>query len=401
MMAHQAKRVQLIKPSPSITISQMARRMRGEGKDIIDLSIGEPDFDTPAHIIEAAHKAMLSGQTRYTAPDGSPELKEAIVDKFRRENGLDYETTEISVANGAKQSLFNALMTAIEPGDEVIVPAPYWVSYTDMVLLLGGKPKIVPCGVETDFKLTPERLEREITDKTRWLMLNSPSNPSGCVYSREEYAALGEVLARHERVLVISDEVYEHINYGTKPCVSFGVACPALRDRTVIVNAVSKTYAMTGWRIGYAAGPRDLIAAMGKLQSQSTSNPCSISQAAAIAALSGPQDFVRTALAEYRSRRDSAVVGLSKISGLELVEPEGAFYVFPRCTMFLGKRTPDGVVIGTDTEMAAYLLKYGEVAAVQGAAYGLEPYFRISFALSQADLDRAIDRIGTALSALV
>ena len=292
-------------------------------------------------------------------------------------------------------------MTAIEPGDEVIVPAPYWVSYTDMVLLLGGKPKIVPCGVETDFKLTPERLEREITDKTRWLMLNSPSNPSGCVYSREEYAALGEVLARHERVLVISDEVYEHINYGTKPCVSFGVACPALRDRTVIVNAVSKTYAMTGWRIGYAAGPRDLIAAMGKLQSQSTSNPCSISQAAAIAALSGPQDFVRTALAEYRSRRDSAVVGLSKISGLELVEPEGAFYVFPRCTMFLGKRTPDGDVIGTDTEMVAYLLKYGEVAAVQGAAYGLEPYFRISFALSQADLGRAIDRIGTALSALV
>ena len=399
-MAHQAKRVQLIKPSPSITISQMARRMRAEGKDIIDLSIGEPDFDTPAHIIEAAHKAMLSGQTRYTAPDGSPELKEAIADKFRRENGLDYEAAQISVGNGAKQILFNALMTAIEPGDEVIVPAPYWVSYTDMVLLLGGKPKIVPCGVETDFKLTPERLEREITDKTRWLMLNSPSNPSGCVYSREEYAALGEVLARHERVLIISDEVYEHINYGAQPCVSFGVACPGLRDRTVIVNAVSKTYAMTGWRIGYAAGSRDLIAAMGKLQSQSTSNPCSISQAAAIAALTGPQDFVRTALAEYRSRRDSAVAGLSRISGLELVEPEGAFYVFPRCTTFLGKRTPDGDVIGTDTEMVAYLLKFGEVAAVQGAAYGLEPYFRISFALSQADLDRAIDRIGTALSAL-
>ena len=374
--------------------------MRAGGEDVIDLSIGEPDFDTPPNIIAAAHKAMLSGQTRYTAPDGTPELKEAIAGKFQRENGLDYAVSEISVGNGAKQVIFNALLTAIEPDDEVIVPAPYWVSYTDMVLLLGGVPKVIPCGVETNFKLSPEQLESEITNRTRWLMLNSPSNPSGCVYSREEYAALGEVISRHERLLVISDEVYEHIHYGEQPCVSFGVACPDLRDRTVIVNAVSKTYAMTGWRIGYAAGPQDLIATMGKLQSQSTSNPCSVSQAAAIEALTGPQDFVYKALAEYRSRRQYVIDALNRIPGLELVPPEGAFYAFPRCSAFLGKRTPDGEVIRTDTDLVAYLLKQSETAAVQGAAFGLEPYFRISFALSQHDLSRAIERIAAALAAL-
>jgi aspartate aminotransferase len=399
-MTFEAQRVQLIQPSPIIVISQMAQKLRAEGVDVIDLSVGEPDFDTPPHIVEAAYAAMRAGKTRYTAPDGMPELKDAIVAKFRRENGLAYDRSEISAANGGKQVLFNALFAAIEPGDEVIVPAPYWVSYIDMVLLLGGKPVIVPCGVETGFKMTPEMLEAAITPKSRWLILNSPSNPSGCVYSRAEQQALGAVVGRSPRLLVISDEVYEHVHYGTEPFVSFPAACPNLRERTVIVNAVSKTYAMTGWRLGYAAGPRGLIKAMGKLQSQSSSNPSSISQMAAIAALNGPQDFVRTSVAEYAKRRDIAVAGLSAIPGLEVARPEGAFYVFPKCAGLIGKRTSDGKTLANDTDVVAYLLTEGRVAAVQGVAYGVEPYFRISFALSQADLSRAIDRIGAAVANL-
>lgn len=399
-MTIESRRVQAIRPSPIITISQLAAKLRREGVDVIDLSVGEPDFNTPPHVIAAAHAAMLAGKTRYTAPDGMPELKAAIVAKFRRENGLDYDVSEVSVGNGGKQVLFNALLAALEPGDEVVVPAPYWVSYTDMVLLMDGVPVVVPCGVATGFKMTPEMLERAITPKTRWLILNSPSNPSGCVYSRGEYRALGEVLARHPRVLVISDEVYEHVHYGDAPFVSFPAACPELRDRTVIVNAVSKTYAMTGWRLGYGVGPQGLIKAMGKLQSQSTSNASSISQMAAIAALEGPQDFVVEAATAYRRRRDAAVAGLSAIPGLVVAKPEGAFYVFPECSAFIGRTTPDGRTIANDTDLAAYLLTEGRVATVQGAAYGVEPYFRISFALSDADLARAIARIGEALGKL-
>lgn len=397
---YQAERVKLIKPSPAMAVSLMAKKMRAEGQHVIDLSIGEPDFETPVHIIDAAVAAMKRGETRYTAADGTPELKDAIVGKFHRENGLSYERSEISVANGAKQILFNALMATLEPGDDVLVPAPYWVSYTDMVLLLGGQPRVLQCEVEENFKLTPEKLDAALTEKTRWLMLNSPSNPSGAAYSRAELVALGEVIGRYPNLLVMSDEIYEHIHFSDEPFCSFVQACPQLRDRVVIVNGVSKAYAMTGWRIGYAAGPAGLISVMAKIQSQSTSNPSSISQAAAIAALNGPQDFVAEAVAEYRLRKDMVVSGLNSISGLQVRDPDGAFYAFPRAAAFIGKATPGGKVIANDTDLVSYLLSDGKVAAVQGAAFGLEPYFRLSFALSRPDLQTALDRIGNALSVL-
>ena len=399
-MNFQSARALQIKSSPSMAVSLAAKKMRAAGDDVIDLSLGEPDFDTPPHIIEAAYQAMKAGRTRYTGPDGSEELRAAIVAKFKRENGLDYAMDEIAVANGAKQIIFNAFLATLEPGDEVIIPAPYWVSYTDIAVLHGGVARTVQCGVESGFKLTPERLEAAITDRTRWLLLNSPSNPSGAVYSRDEYAALGEVLSRHPNVLVLADEIYEHIVAGPQPFVSFAAACPELRERTLLVNGVSKAYAMTGWRLGYAAGPRSLIAALNKMQSQSTTCPSSISQAAAAAALNGPQAFVTEAVAQYRARGAQVTADLNMIPGLELRPPDGAFYAFPKCAGYIGRHTPDGQMIGNDTELATYLLSHGKVATVPGAAFGLEPYIRLSFATSRGNLKIALARIAAALAEL-
>jgi aspartate aminotransferase len=396
----ESARAASIKSSPSMAVSMAAKAMRAKGEDVIDLSLGEPDFDTPAFIVEAAIEAMRSGKTRYTSPDGLPELRAAIVAKFKRENGLDFGMDEISIGNGAKQILFNAFLGTLEPGDEVIVPAPYWVSYTDVVILHGGVPRIVPCGVEEDFKLTPAKLEAAITPKTRWFLFNSPSNPTGAIYSAAELVALGEVLERHPHVFVMSDEIYEHIVCGDVPFVSFGVACPSLRERTLIINGVSKAYAMTGWRLGYAAGPKSLTKVLNKMQSQSTTCPSSISQIASAAALNGPQDFVTTAVAEYKARGALVASGFAAIPGLDVRAPEGAFYLFPKCEVYIGKMAPDGTRIETDTQLASYLLTEGKVATVPGAAFGVEPYIRLSFATSRENLSIAIERVGQALSKL-
>jgi aspartate aminotransferase len=400
MMNFQSTRALRINSSPSMAVSMAARKMRSAGENVVDLSLGEPDFDTPAHIVEAAYRAMRAGLTRYTAPDGSEELRAAIAGKFKRENGLDYGLDEIAVANGAKQILFSAFLATLEPGDEVVVPAPYWVSYTDIVVLHGGVPRLVPCGVETGFKLTPDRLEAAIGGRTRWLLLNSPSNPGGAIYSPAEYEALAEVLSRHPDILILSDEIYEHIVLGSDPFVSFAAACPHLRDRTLLVNGVSKAYAMTGWRLGYAAGPKALIAGLNKMQSQSTTCPSSISQAAAAAALNGPQDFVGEAVRRYKARGEQVTADLNAIPGLELVAPAGAFYAFPKCSAYIGRCTPDGQVIGNDSELATYLLTHGKVATVPGAAFGLEPYIRLSFATSRENLKMALARIAVALADL-
>ncbi|MDD1963799.1 pyridoxal phosphate-dependent aminotransferase [Pseudomonas putida] len=399
-MDFQSTRVRTVKSSPSMAVSELAKKMLADGESVINLSLGEPDFNTPPHVIEAAHKAMLEGNNGYTAPNGFPSLRKAIVSKFKRENDLDYHEDEVCVANGAKQLLFNAFLATLEPGDEVITPAPYWVSYTDMVLLNGGVPKVLPCEAEAGFKLNAETLEAAITPRTRWVMLNSPNNPTGAIYTREEFAALGEVIARHPRVLVISDEIYEHILLGDKPFTPFVIACPQLRDRTLVINGVSKAYAMTGYRLGYAAGPRDLIVAMNKTQSQTTTCPSSISQLAAVAALNGPQDFVAQALIEYKARGAMVIEGLSGIEGLELQMPEGAFYAFPKCAGFIGKRTPSGALISNDADLASYLLREGKVATVPGSAFGVEPYIRLSFATSREQLAQALQQLRDALAAL-
>lgn len=399
-MNYQAERVKLIKPSPAMAISLEAKRLTAAGTPVVDLSVGEPDFDTPAHVVEAAIAAMRRGETHYTAADGTAELKDAIIEKFRRENGLDFARGEVTAANGAKQIIFNALMATLEPGDEVLVPAPYWVSYTDMVLLLGGTPRVLPCSIDEDFKLTPAKLEAALTPATRWLLLNAPNNPSGAGYSREELRALGDVIARFPNLFVLSDEIYEHINYTPEPFTSFLTACPDLRERLVVVNGVSKAYAMTGWRIGYAAGPAPLVAVMGKIQSQSTSNPSSISQAAAVAALTGPQDFVQTALAEYQARCALVFRALSAIDGLRLRAPEGAFYAFPDCSGLIGAKAPDGTTIADGGQLAAYLLKEARVAVVPGSAFGLDPCFRISFATSRSNLEAALGQLTTAVMRL-
>ncbi|WFU05531.1 pyridoxal phosphate-dependent aminotransferase (plasmid) [Rhizobium sp. CB3171] len=400
MIAFESSRTATIKSSPSMAVSLAAKAMRARGEHVVDLSLGEPDFDTPAHVVEAAIEAMRKGITRYTAPDGLPELRQAIVAKFKRENGLDYAMDEISIGNGAKQILFNAFLGTLEPGDEVVVPAPYWVSYTDIVILHGGTPKVVPCGVEDAFKITPERLEAAITPKTRWFLFNSPSNPTGAIYTAEELKALGDVLARHPRVAIMSDEIYEHIVCGDVPFTSFAVACPALKDRTLIINGVSKAYAMTGWRLGYAAGPKDLTKVLNKLQSQSTTCPSSVTQYAAAAALNGPQDFVRKAVEEYKARGDLVARGFGAIPGLEVRAPEGAFYLFPKCAPYIGKTAPDGTKITNDTALASYLLTEGKVATVPGAAFGVEPYIRLSFATSRENLSLAIERTADALAKL-
>jgi aspartate aminotransferase len=344
---------------------------------------------------------MIAGETRYTGPAGTHALRAAIVGKFRRENGLDYDLDEIAIGNGAKQILFNLFLATLEPGDEVIVPAPYWVSYSDIVLLHGGLPRRIACPAESSFKLTSKALEAAITPRTRWLVLNSPSNPSGAVYSDAEFAALGEVVARYPRVLVVSDEIYEHIVWGETRFVSFASACPELRDRTLVVNGISKAYAMTGWRLGYAAGPKPLVQVLNKMQSQSTTCPSSISQAAAVAALEGGRDFVATAVVEYEKRAALVTAGLATVPAFEATPPRGAFYAYPSCAACIGLITEAGEQIASDTDLARYLLLAAGVATVPGAAFGLEPHLRLSFATSQEELQIALERIRQAITMLL
>ena len=389
-----------IKPSPSSMAAQRARELKEAGHDIISLTTGEPDADTPAYIIDAALAAMRHGETRYTATGGTTALKQAIADKFRRENALDYAPSEVMASTGGKQVIFNALMSTIDAGDEVVIPTPCWVSYPDMVLLAEGTPRLVPCGSDTGFKITPEALEAALTPRTRWLMLNSPSNPSGAVYSAEELRALGEVLARHQRVLVLTDDMYEHIVFdGVKPA-TIAAVCPELKDRTLTVNGVSKAYAMTGWRLGFCGGPAELIREMVKIQSQSTSNPSSVSQAAAVAALNGPKHFLAEQAERFRSRRDELVAWLNDIDGIECAMPEGAFYVFPSCEAMIGRETPQGARLTSDREFSLYLLEAEGVATVHGEAFGLSPHIRISFASSDENLREACIRIRRACAAL-
>lgn len=397
-MSYLASRLSAVKPSASMAASQAAKALRAKGVDVIDLGLGEPDFPTPGHIVEAAHAAAMAGQTLYTAAAGTPEVREAVAGKFRRENGLDCTAEDIVVANGAKQIIFNALLATLEVGDEVILPAPYFVSYPEMAKLLGGTPVIVECPETTGFRLTAERLERAITPKTKWLFLNMPGNPSGAVYSEADLKALGAVLAKHEQVLVLSDEIYEHILFDGREFVSFGKACPELKERSLIVNGVSKAYAMTGWRVGYAAGPAPLVKAMTTIQSQSVTSVCSIAQAATVAALNGPQDHVARFRQAFEGRRDLVVDGVRRVRGLTLTPPQGAFYAYIGCIDLIGRKTPKGVVLEDDAAIASYLLTEGRVASVPGTAYGLSPYFRISTATSEEVLAGAIARIGNAVA---
>ena len=395
-----ATRLSNIKPSPTIAVTQKARELKAAGRNIIGLGAGEPDFDTPDNIKEAAIAAIRSGDTKYTAVDGTPALKKAICAKFKRENGLDYTPEQVTVGTGGKQVLYNALMATLNPGDEVIVPAPYWVSYPDMVLLADGVPVPVECPADTGFKLQPADLEKAITPKTKWLILNSPNNPTGAAYTRAELKALTDVLVRHPHVWVMTDDMYEHLNYDGFEFTTPAQVEPSLYDRTLTVNGVSKAYAMTGWRIGYAAGPKELIKAMGVIQSQSTSNPSSVSQAAAVEALNGPQDFIKERAEAFKERRDLVVSMLNQASGIKCHKPEGAFYVYPSCEGTIGKTTPDGKVIGTDEDFVTYLLESEGVAVVQGSAFGLAPFFRISYATSTAELEEACQRIQRACAAL-
>ncbi|WP_420403475.1 pyridoxal phosphate-dependent aminotransferase [Nisaea sp.] len=399
-MSFIADRLGRIKPSPTIAISTKARELKAAGGDVIGLSAGEPDFDTPAHIIEAAVLAMKNGETRYTDPDGTPELKDAICRKFKRDNNLDYQRNQVTIGTGGKQVLYNALMATLNPGDEVIIPAPYWVSYPDMVLLAEGEPVIVPCPQEMDFKLQPEDLEKAITPKTKWIILNSPSNPSGAGYTREDMKKVTDVLMKHPHVYVMTDDMYEHLVYDDfKFCTPAEVE-PGLYDRTLTVNGMSKAYCMTGWRIGYAAGPVELITAIRKIQSQSTSNPSSISQAASVAALDGPHDFIARHNESFKARRDLVVSMLNQASGIDCPTPDGAFYVYPSCAGTIGKTTPDGKVIENDEDFCTYLLEAEGVAAVHGEAFGLSPHFRISYATSESVLEDACARIQRACAAL-
>ena len=395
-----ATRLSNIKPSPTIAVTQKARELKAAGRNIIGLGAGEPDFDTPDNIKEAAIAAIRSGDTKYTAVDGTPALKKAICAKFKRENGLEYTPEQVTVGTGGKQVLYNALMATLNPGDEVIVPAPYWVSYPDMVLLADGVPVPVECPESAGFKLQPADLEKAITPKTKWLILNSPNNPTGAAYTRAELKALTDVLVKHPHVWVMTDDMYEHLNYDGFEFTTPAQVEPSLYDRTLTINGVSKAYAMTGWRIGYAAGPKELIKAMGVIQSQSTSNPSSVSQAAAVEALNGPQDFIKERAEAFKERRDLVVSMLNQASGIKCHKPEGAFYVYPSCEGTIGKTTPDGKVIGTDEDFVTYLLESEGVAVVQGSAFGLAPFFRISYATSTAELEEACQRIQRACAAL-
>jgi len=395
-----ADRLSVIKPSPTVALNSKAMEMKAAGEDVIGLAAGEPDFDTPDHVKQAGIDAIRNGDTKYTAPDGRPELKAAICRKFARENGLKYVPQQVTVGNGGKHVLYNALMASVNPGDEVIVPAPYWTSYPDMVLLAGGKPVSVPCAESNGFKLTAAQLESAITPKTKWVILNSPSNPSGAAYSHAEMKALTDVLVRHPHVWVMSDDMYEHIVYDDFEFVTPAQVEPRLYERTLTVNGVSKAYAMTGWRIGYAAGPVELIKAMGMIQSQSTTNPSSISQTAAVTALDGTQDFIPQWAKAFQKRRDLVVSMLNQASGITCRTPEGAFYVYPNCSGTLGRKTPEGKVLQSDDDFAAYLLAAEKVVVVPGSAFGLSPHFRISYATSETVLEEACRRIQRACGAL-
>ena len=377
-----------IKPSPTIAVTSKAREMRAAGKDVIGLGAGEPDFDTPDNIKDAAIEAIKRGETKYTAVDGTPKLKKAIQGKFTRENNLSYELDQISVGTGGKQVLYNVFMATLNPGDEVIIPAPYWVSYPDMVLLAGGKPKIVKCSEKNEFKITPDELKKAIGKKTKWLIINSPSNPTGSCYTRSEIEELSKILIKNKNVYILSDDIYEHITYDDFKFFTIA-QIKALKDRTLTMNGVSKSYSMTGWRIGYGAGPKDIIKAVAKIQSQSTTNPSPISQAAAVEALNGTQDFIKTRSDSFKERRDYVVETLNSINGLSCLKPSGAFYVFPNCKKLLGKKTK----LKTDKEFVEKLLEKAEVAVVQGSAFGLDGYFRISYATSMENLKKALDRI--------
>ena len=382
-----------VKPSPTVAVTTMAAELKAAGHDVIGLGAGEPDFDTPDNIKEAAIAAIHAGKTKYTAPDGIIELKQAICAKFARENGLTYTPKQISVSTGGKQVLYNALMATLNPGDEVVIPAPYWVSYPDMVRLAGGEPVVVECGIDTGFLMTPDQLEAAITPKTKWLIFNSPSNPTGAGYTRDQLKALTEVLMRHPHVWVMSDDMYEHLVYDGFEFSTPAQLEPGLYDRTLTVNGVSKAYAMTGWRIGYAGGPEPLIAAMRKIQSQSTTNPCSISQWAAVEALNGPQDFIGPNNDLFKRRRDLVVEKLNAIEGITCPVPDGAFYVYPSIAGLIGKTTAAGTPITDDAAFATALLEEAKVAVVFGAAFGLSPNFRISYATSDAALEEACARI--------
>lgn len=395
-----ASRVRRIKPSPSTAAADRANSLRQAGRPIVSLVVGEPDFDTPAHIRAAAAAAMDRGATRYTPMAGTMELRRAIATKLLRENGLEYGLDEIIAASGAKSAIYTALAVTLEPGDEVIIPAPYWVSYPDMVLASDGVPVAVPCPEASGFKLTPDALQAAVTPRTRWLLINSPSNPTGAMYSEAEYRALGEVLLAHEHVLVMTDDIYEHIRFNDAPAPHLLNAVPALRDRTLAVNGVSKTYAMTGWRIGWAAGPADLVGAMNTMLSQSSGNCCSISQAAAAAALNGDQAFVAGSVQVYRERRDATLARINAIPGLSCAPPDGAFYLYVNCGGLIGKVAPDGLRLDDDEAVVLFLLESAGVAVVAGAAYGLSPYFRLSIATSLELLQDGCSRIGKAVAAL-
>ena len=377
-----------IKPSPTIAVTSKAREMRAAGKDVIGLGAGEPDFDTPDNIKEAAIEAIRKGDTKYTAVDGTPALKKAIQDKFNRENNLKYNIDEISVGTGGKQVLYNAFMATINKGDEVLIPAPYWVSYPDIILLAGGKPKIVKCEEKDNFKLTPKKLKKAISKKTKWIILNSPSNPTGSAYTKDEIISLSKILLKYKKTYILSDDIYEHIIYDNFKFFTIA-QIDKLKKRTLTMNGVSKSYSMTGWRIGYAAGPKEIIKAMAKIQSQSTSNPTSISQAAAVEALNGTQDFIKERSDSFKERRDFVVDSLNNIKGINCLKPEGAFYVFPSCKKLLGKKTK----LKTDKDFVEKLLEQSEVAVVQGSAFGLDGYFRISYATSMENLEKAMGRI--------
>ncbi len=395
-----AERLGRIKPSPTIAVSQKARELKAAGRDVIGLGAGEPDFDTPENVKEAAVAAMRRGDTKYTNVDGTPELKAAVAEKFKRDNGLDYKPEEITVGTGGKQVLYNAFMATLDPGDEVIIPAPFWVSYPDMALLAEGEPVAVACPQNNHFKLQAEDLEAAITPKTKWLVLNSPSNPTGSAYTQDDMKAITDVLLRHEHVWVLTDDMYEHLVYDDYEFVTPAQVEPGLKSRTLTVNGVSKAYCMTGWRLGFAGGPAALIKAMAKVQSQSTSNPSSISQAAAVEALNGPQDFIAEHNEVFKQRRDLVVDALNTCPGLACHRPEGAFYVYPSCAGTIGKKTPDGTTINSDTDFVTYLLESEGVAVVQGEAFGLSPYFRISYATSTEALEEACARIKRACEAL-
>lgn len=399
-MSFLANRLSNIKPSPTIAVTTKAQELKAAGKDVIGLGAGEPDFDTPQNAKEAAIKAIQNGETKYTAVDGTPALKKAIQAKFKRENNLSYELNQISVGTGGKQVLYNALLATLNPGDEVIIPAPYWVSYPDMVALAEGTPVVVQCPASKGFKMQATDLKKAITPKTKWLILNSPSNPTGAAYTKEELKALTDVLLEFPHVYIMTDDIYEHIIYDGFTFFTVAEVEPKLFDRTLTVNGVSKAYSMTGWRIGYAAGPLSLIKAMAMLQSQSTSNPSSISQAAAVEALNGNQAFLANWVKSFQARRDLVVNALNAIPGIRCNKPEGAFYVFPECRGLFGKTTPEGKTLSTDNDVAAYLLESALVAVVPGVGFGSEGFFRISYATSEKNLTEALARIKKACALL-